>query len=316
MKVKLRVLSPLHVGSGQEAGPLDYFVERDLFCRIDVDGLFRDAGFVPLRDKFLESAQSQRYIGDLVPRDLLRSHIAYQIPLVGKARRQLGLAGEVGKTVVKLAIKTAGRVYIPGSSIKGAILSAVCWRMLSDGWERGFKDDITAVLSGRADLLEEVLGRIVERDGKRDMGRFNHWLDVSDSDLRQPGDVLDLSLAEVQGSRRGQIPILYETVRPNTEFEFELKADPDCKWSASEIIAIVGEFYRSVSLADDPTASRAKSTQGLIRLGQGSGAFATSLLLLAQQIGERRYEVEPPRTRKRVDASFAMGWAQINETTP
>jgi len=314
MRVKLKTLSPLHIGSGQEASPLDYFIDGTDFCRLDMSGLFADPGFLPLRDKFIQAAGAQRYIGGELPRDLLKRHVAYRIPTAGKAQRQLSATTTTGKTVVKLALKSAGRVFLPGSSVKGTVLSALCWKVLSDGWNSGnpeARNDIRDLLSrGRTQDRDELLDVVLTRLGGRGERKFTHWLDVTDSDLKRPDDCLEISLAQVQGSRRTQIPILYETLKTGTEFTLELKPDPTSKLTVEAMLATVSEFYRLVNHAD---GSGRKETN-LIRLGQGSGAFAVSLLILTQQIHER-YDVWPPRTRKRVDDVFALGWAQLT-TSP
>jgi CRISPR type III-A-associated RAMP protein Csm5 len=315
MKLSLKVRSPVHIGSGQEASPLDYFIEGDQFCRLNMDGLFADPGFKPLQEKFIQSAHSQRYIGDLVPRPLLNRHVAYRIAAAGKARSQLGRAGEVGKTTVKLVAKTAGRVYIPGSSVKGALLSSLSWKILKDGWESGnptAQDFIRDLLRGNA-RSEEMMDSVIEKIGGIGEGRFTHWLDIGDSEPKSAADCLELSMVEVQGSRRGAIPILMETLKPGTEFSIELKPDPACRFSVAETVKIANDFYQFIAQADNPSASRPPAQSGLLRLGQGSGFFAISLAILAQQIQEP-YE-RLPRTRRRVDGVLPMGWVELRSSS-
>ncbi|MCM8826476.1 MAG: hypothetical protein NC904_03045 [Candidatus Omnitrophica bacterium] len=71
MKIKLKILTAVHIGSGQEISPIEYIFYDDKFIRIDMDGLFTDPEFKPLQEKFINSAKFQRYIGDLLPKDLL-----------------------------------------------------------------------------------------------------------------------------------------------------------------------------------------------------------------------------------------------------
>ncbi len=319
--VKLKILSPLHIGSGEEASPLDYYIDGNSFCRLNMDSLFADSGFTrEMQDKFIQAAKTQRYIGTQLPRDLLLRHVAYRLPISGKARQLLAGNSEAGKTVVNTFIKSAGRVYLPGSSVKGAILSALCWRILLDGWNSGkpaAKEDIQNLLTRGATRNRELLLDVVlSRLGGRGRGAFTHWLDVTDSGFSLPAECLEISLARVQDARgRGAILILYETLRPGAEFTLSLKLDSGSRQSPDSLLTTVNDFYQRVFKADEPQG-RPPASSGLIRLGQGSGAYATSMLILAADTGLNRsqqgYRVKPPRTRKRIDDVFAMGWAQIS----
>ncbi len=307
--VTLKTLTPVHIGSGDTINKLDYFIEGDRFHRVNMDSLFADPEFAALRDKFLESAPGGQPIDRLVPEDLLQRHILYTIPIHPSARN-------TNQIEVRLFIKSAGRVYIPGSSLKGAILSALCWDVLKDR-----KEAAERVIAGyektdnqgrKKHVYDDPIEITLETIGGRSheiLGEFTHWLDVSDSDFKTPQESLQLSLARVEGARRrGRIPILYETIKPGIQFTFTLKLDPASKLTPQSLIQKVNDFYQRVAQKDSPNIPAPAST-GLIRLGQGSGKFATSLLILAQELNlNHRYSL--PRTRKRINSS-PMGWAQM-----
>ncbi len=307
MKITLRILSPVHIGSGEEISPTEYLV-NDSFHRIYMDGLFTDPEFKPLIEDFIKSAETQRYIGDLLPNDLLKRHILYTIPITNKAREYL----ENNKTVVKEFIKTAGKVYIPGSSLKGSILSAIFWHSLKEAYQKSIsaedKDFITQSLQGRFrydELLNFAFSRFTKGAIKT---RFAHWLDVVDSEGKRPSDVLQISLARVKGSKSGdELPILYETLKEGMEFSTEIKSQNTILME-TEILEIVKELYQRV-LNKDKAEIKADGT--LIRLGQGSTAYATSCLILAEELGIKGYRVKPPATRKRIDETLPLGWVEI-----
>lgn len=323
MLVKLKVLLPIHIGSGEALSRLDYFFDGNRFCRVNLQSLFADPDFASQRDKFLEAAPGGQPLDRLVVRDLLQKHVSYNI-------RSSPAAYDFGSShavEVKACIKSAGRVYIPGSSVKGAILSALCWEVLRDGWQKGAEAQaaIRDILDGRDDLLAAVLPRLGGRAAEQ-LGKFTHWLDVSDSDLKSPGECLAVSLVDVRstqpptGYRRRtteDLRFICESVQDNTEFTLALKLDRDSKKSLDDIAATVNEFYQAVAKADGiPTDSLNLPTTGLIRLGGGSGAYATSLLLFAKEAkldwGREGYSVRPPKSRKRVGKSDCpMGWAQL-----
>jgi len=303
-KVQLKVLTPLHIGSGETISKLDYFLEAGRCWRINLDTLFADPDFQPLREKFLESAPSGQPIDQLIPKELLKRHIRYKIPLHFSAQN-------ANLIEVRLFTKSAGRVYIPGSSLKGAVLSALCYDILMRR-----PQDADAVLRRYSDPLGITLPEL----GGTGESKFTHWLDVSDSDFHSPEESLEIVQAKVTGARRGgQIPILYETLKPDTRFTFALKLDSHSRLTPENLFQKVGEFYRMVLAKDRLSIDTALSINGiLIRLGQGSGMFATSLLLLAQDLRLTHLYRLPrvdtrigPRTRKRIQQNIPMGWAEL-----
>ncbi len=297
--VTLKTLTPVHIGSGDTINKLDYFIEGDRFYRVNMDSLFADPDFASHRDKFLESAPGGQPIDQLVPKPLLKGHIRYSIPIHPSARN-------TNHIEVRLFIKSAGRVYIPGSSLKGAILSALVYEILKMSPERA-----------RNVIAKDPIGETLPQLGGRGSDKFTHWLDVSDSDFKTPQESLQLSLARVEGARRrGRIPILYETIKPGIQFTFTLKLDPASKLTPQSLIQKVNDFYQRVAQKDSH-GTPAPAQTGLIRLGQGSGMFATSLLILAQELQltncyrlPRIDKMTGPRTRKRINSS-PMGWAQM-----
>lgn len=302
MKVKIKILTPLHIGSGKELIPTEYLIKDSLFHRINMNALFTDPDFQPLMESFIQSVETQRYIGDLLPEHLLRRHILYSLPIVGKAKDYL----KNNKTIVKEFIKSAGKVFIPGSSLKGSIFSALFWHSLKEAYVSK-RDFITKSLQGEFnynDLLNFTFSFFTKGDN-----RFVRWLDVVDSEGKSPSEVLQISLIKVKGARGGALPVLYETIKPGTEFLIEIKAQ-NTKLTEKEILEIVDRFYRKV-LEKDRNAIT--TNRKLIRLGQGSTAYSTSCLILAEELNIRNYPVRPPTTRKRVDEALPLGWAEILE---
>jgi len=326
----LKVLSPIHIGSGETLSRLDYFLDGGKLSVVDHDSLFRDPDFVSQREAFLKSGPSGEPIAKLVAPDMLRRHVTYRIGVSSAAHTSI----QRSPTELKTCIKSAGRVYIPGSSLKGAILSALCWQVLHDGW---FQDDPARrsaartsieqlLLAGRPDqLLQTILPRLGGRAADR-LGKFTHWLDVSDSDLKPPAECLGLSLVDVksmatarQASRPGRnLSLLCETIQAGREFTFTIRLDPESRLTVESLLRSITDFYLKVDAKDRVAgdATPRLPATGLIRLGQGSGAYAMSLLILADEtelnVGRDGYRVKRPISRKRAGAgNIAMGWAQL-----
>ncbi|MCX7994985.1 MAG: type III-A CRISPR-associated RAMP protein Csm5 [candidate division WOR-3 bacterium] len=319
MKVKIKILSPLHIGSGAEISPMEYLVENANFHRLNMDSLFKDVEFKPHMDKFIEIAKTSRYIGNILPQPLLKKHILYTIPIKGEALKYLNTK----RTVVKEFVKTAGYVYIPGSSIKGSIFSAIFWYSLREAYRNNInwsikKEGEPTPISAQAFIIS-ALQRHYNYNELLDLAfyvftknktksRFARWVRISDTNKKSVADTLQISLAKVKGAKRGgELPILYEALKSGSEFEFEINAEHSV-YNESKIIDIVDEFYRKVLNKDK---SDIKPSGKLIRLGQGSTAYSTSCLILAEELKINGYRVKPPTTRKRIDDTIPLGWAEI-----
>ena len=312
MKVTLKTLSPVHIGSGTELTPMDYYVD-DKFHRINLNRLFDDPNFEPLKEKFIDMAGTQRYIGEQIPPELLLEHVSYKLAIRGNADDYL----DSHQINIKEFIKSGGRIYIPGSSLKGAIFSALFWYVLRDA-SGGDRHKINQYITGKVsnydynDLMNLGFSKMITNfrgRSEREM-RFARWLDVTDSHFKDPEDVLEVALVRIQGAKTGnEQPILYETLKVGTEFELNISSQ-NLKFKEDEVLKICNEFYERVKVEDG--TENVQSTSNLLRLGQGSSAFATSLLILADDLNINRYNISPPLTRKRIDEHFAMGWIDIN----
>jgi len=311
-KFKIKILSPVHIGSGNEISPLEYFIKDGKFYRVDVDSLFSSPEFKPMMDKFIEKAKLKREISEILPVNLLEKHVLYSIDVSP-------LNKQPNPIQVKEYIKSAGRVYIPGSSLKGSILSGVIENVLS-------KKKIEK-LENFEDLLGKTLSEI-RKENKFDSGKFIRWIDVRDSDLKKPEETLELSLIKIIGARRGGLlPVLYETLKEDVEFETEIISHS--KHSEEEILKFADQFYRNV-YQKEREFKRGKniilpeipSNSYLLRIGQGSTAWSTSFLILAENLGIKNYDIRrpkiqkisgPPRTRKLLSGTNSMGWISITK---
>jgi len=312
MKIKLKTLSPVHIGSGEEISPVEYLIDKDKFIRLNMEGLFKDKDFKKYQERFIERASYSRYIGDFIPPEVLKSYPLYTIQISSEAERYL----QEHKTVVKSIIKSAGRAFIPGSSLKGSILSGVMYGILKDKKNINLRD--------YSSLLDRVIGEISERPQHN---RFSRWFDVTDSDFKRPEEALQLSLAKLVGARTGkEMPILYETIKEDIEFSSEIKTglnsvDRWGKLSEEEILKIADNFYRKIYRKEEQFYKIPISQEKyLLRLGQGSSAYSTSLLILAEKLGIK-YTIQrppfhrvfgPPRTRKLISDKKPLGWVEIS----
>jgi len=310
---KLSVLTPVHIGSGEETVQGEYLIKDTKYHKIDLRSLFGDPRFD--RKQFckdlLNSAKSNEkenkpvspYLGDIVPQDkhdLLKEHSSYELDLAWPP-------AFTNKSPIKDFIKTGlGVPYIPGSSIKGAVLSAMYWHFLKESDRcKGYSrfDDFSK------ELFEDMGGR----------SKFMPWLQVSDTATltfdalaaikcermsEKPtnikGSYLALTGSGPRVSKRPSIPTFCEALKLGTSAEFSMKPQR-LEMKTDEILNIVNAFYSNVLKEEKAWCERAgvdttfyseiDKKNVKMKLGWGSSALALSLWLLAKEIGmEKEYE--------------------------
>ncbi|RKY70254.1 MAG: type III-A CRISPR-associated RAMP protein Csm5 [Candidatus Latescibacterota bacterium] len=125
MRYKLKVLSPVHIGTGTRLSSLDGAYFRGRWYRISLD-------------KVLRAVPDQALLSDaLGSRDFswetwLRGNLP-GAPLEDLSSYSLKSPALEGRYELREAVKTSAlKPYIPGSSVKGAIRTALLWRMAKD----------------------------------------------------------------------------------------------------------------------------------------------------------------------------------------
>jgi len=325
-KVKLKVLSPVHIGSGDEITPAQYFFYKGKCNILNMTTLLKDKDFKPFFDEYLNKAAMHIAVSEYIPPEILLRNVLYKMDVVGEAVNKLANNAINIKTIVK----SAGSAVVPGSSIKGSILSAMVCYILSKECEKDDKiktivtNSLREATKGKRfnknpDLWnnQQMLSHVMSKLGKMGSKNFTSWLRVSDSDIFPVTDSIEIRLAKVEGARsqRGQskLPIIYEALKAGTEFTVEIDT-ANCNYPWDKILDALCYFYNAVF--DEDAKSHILNNWEpdedaiLLRLGQGSTAFATSMLVLAQDLNIKEYAIKPPKTRKRIDG-IPMGWVEI-----
>ena len=230
MRYEIEVISPVHVGSGGTISPIEYVVE-DNFYRVDMDRLFEDKRFDT--DGFIEDAKAGAfYLGRFAP-EVAKEHVRYALDISESARTNLqGLIGSPSSEV-REHIKTKDEAYIPGSSIKGAIRTAILWWVLkndADRFDRAKKHLNNLVRSrDRVDkkrVDDEIEKLVFGADPTEDILKA---LQVSDTSAV---NVKELRIEEVrtltttqQGHNWKGFYTYVEALKPGTKLALETKID-------------------------------------------------------------------------------------------
>jgi CRISPR-associated protein Csm5 len=188
-RLRVRSLSPVHVGSGEgdlARAALEFMPLGDRLAVLDPDKLTRGLGEAQL-NRLWAGVPLAEIVEALRP-DQLAEMAAYTLPAprdrVDRIRPHIKIAG------------APPRPYLPGSSVKGALRTALAWAMVRDGLVAVGAQDL-----GRSRYFADAA---VERalfgsDPNHDLLRALH---VGDTDGLLPGDALSLSQVSVYSLQR------------------------------------------------------------------------------------------------------------------
>ena len=134
--LRLEILTPVHIGSGDTSDPLDYVITskngEDYFCRIDLDAWLEDYPDQEALAKVLDGGKLpviRKFIADNLDADIYaRSSSKIISPEIAKKYRQhIANLNSPNQLLIDPTLKNplTGGLLIPGSSIKGAMRTAV-----------------------------------------------------------------------------------------------------------------------------------------------------------------------------------------------
>ena len=195
MKYEIEVISPVHIGSGDTISPIEYVV-GDKFYRADMDRLFEDERFDT--EGFIEDAKAGALYLGAFNSELAKEHVRYALDISQSTRRNLlELIGR-RSSEVREYIKTKDDAYIPGSSIKGAIRTAILWWVLkSDRQLLEKAERYLEILLNARNLSERIENARNFEDIKREIER--------NQNLEQNSGVYMDVLEEIAGEEVGKI---------------------------------------------------------------------------------------------------------------
>jgi len=237
--LRLVLLTPVHIGDGTELRPDEYFIEGPkaagrrydewgeeivsanlealpIFCRFDQTAAMRAMG--PVQRNAFASALDGARLGDAAKalREAGKRSVVERIPISRASARELRAAMDDPRArsgQVKPFVRSGGRPYIPGSSIKGALRTALASHALprearqADAWHHEA-------------AMQAAFG-LNPNDTSTDPLRFLH---VSDAVLPEGATLIDKTEVVKRGGDpatapggRGGIQMHYERTRALTD---------------------------------------------------------------------------------------------------
>ena len=206
MNCNIKVLSPVHIGSGEKYTASEYVKSKaktkkgnvlNIIKRMDVSNYFLDLDD-DKKDEFLRDLSSPEFNLKSFDSKIPNTYMKYRA--INKSKNDIAPSQEISE-----AIKTLNQLYIPGSSIKGAIKSAILYYALDDDMVYDISRDVIRN-GGRVDnrSYTKFMNKIFtsNRAPTPAQGDIMKFLQVSDTDTIKSPTVYDVATV-MAGFRHG-----------------------------------------------------------------------------------------------------------------
>ncbi len=239
MKFELTLLTPVHIGAGEEKNlshVSDYYLDEatDEVCYIDharLEAFMRDyldpkqimddlvrrirSEQSQAQDKYGIKAFLEDYSAN--PAEFVRERVPVLSPETLKSQ------------MIQPTVRNAGKPYIPGSSLKGAIRTALLYHELIGTQKNELQNELAKIKQlqwrdaqkGLSRFLDELYGRYAQ-----DTFRF---LRISDTSTLSHGSLNVVHARRLRlkstndSARRQDIPLNYEAIMPGAAVPFEMR---------------------------------------------------------------------------------------------
>lgn len=221
-KLTLHVMTPVHIGEGRELlKDYDYAVQKGQTWRLNESAILeaQDTGDAALTYKLAQSAPVQL----LKPTDFVPGSPFFRYVIQGEPRSK-----EEGARLWEFIKDVYDQPYIPGSSLKGALRTALAWI----AWEDlGIKISVNEIGDRPKFAAQKLERRLFVQPDAPSQHTPNYdllrALQVSDS-TPVPAErlmIINSTVINRRGFMGKGIPIELEALRPQTLLEATLKID-------------------------------------------------------------------------------------------
>ncbi|MCC9078458.1 type III-A CRISPR-associated RAMP protein Csm5 [Litorilinea aerophila] len=228
--VTVMTLTPVHIGSGRELWhEYDYVIRNRRTWRINEDALLdaQDVEDLRLAEQLAQSRPAEL----LKPGDFREDSPFFRYVLLGQPR-----STDEGAQLREQLKDAFDRPYLPGSTLKGALRTALGWY----AWgQRKLEPEGRLLDRDRRFAARQYEEILFGKDPNHDLLRA---LQVSDS---EPLDVDRLMVANARViNRRGELkaPIEMEAIRPDSAFRLTIKIDRQLfsEWAQRQKLRLSG----------------------------------------------------------------------------
>ena len=223
VKYQLKTITPVHIGTGETLSQIDGFYDNGRWHRVDIDAVLAAVPESELNRLTIAMGQRNFQWGRYLPTN--QPSASYTLPCPEDPR----------ETEIREAIKDIfGRPMIPGSSIKGAIRTALLWDLIGDD-NKEVQNDLKEQLQRRSNQNwagQPIERRVLGKDPNHDLMRV---VQVSDT-APIPIEALEMGVAwtvtlnrdgELVQKREGnrEYKTFIEQIRAEQTFDFSIKID-------------------------------------------------------------------------------------------
>lgn len=203
MKCNVQVLSPVHIGSGERYTASEYIPSKaktkkgnilNIIKRIDVSNYFLSLDD-DKKDDFLADLSNPNFDLKSFDKKIPNEYTKYRA--INKSKKEIVPTQEITE-----AIKTLNELYIPGSSIKGAIRSAILYYELDD------------------DLISNISRFVINNQGRVNRRNYTKWMNDIFTSNKAPtpaqGDIM--KFLQVSDSTTIKSPTIYDVATVMASF--------------------------------------------------------------------------------------------------
>lgn len=235
MKYMLHVITPVHVGNGVRLGRMDYIKRGDRLIVVDIQKL----AALPEIDP--EELSDRLYLSEFNMEEFLRE---MKIDPARVMAYSVDCRCHPQGDVLSCIKDGTGMAYIPGSSIKGALRTAILWERIKNSPEKREEaiSKIAAAVNrarsrgSKADAAKELEELFLGKDPNHDHLRA---LRVSDTGLVPTNSlgIFNVDLLSLTGGNalRNKMDLFVEAIKPGTRSWVSIDPDEFLRRNASKL---------------------------------------------------------------------------------
>ncbi len=325
--IKIEIKSPIHIGTGDKITKLDYIMEGRNVVVYSIDKLLSNLDEKTLDDVIID-LEKGRKIDKALVRKYLNKIEKYRVKSNVK---ELNPNKEIYE-FIKIIDDKQYKPYIPASELKGAIRTAILYKILKDNWNK-YKYIISdernsAIILKNKDNVAKNLENKIFGDIKNDVMKF--FL-VEDA---KPFDQSDLSIEEIRivNSKRRFIEYAECLIKGSSYFDVKiLKENPEFKkhryreylinWKeccfeyTKDLIIVEKDYWKNRNqeifrFLENLEKQNTKENP-LLRVGRFTGKLSHTILVLLEIKNLNVYKKVFPKTRRITGKNEVLGWIKI-----
>ncbi len=340
MKYNLEILSPIHIGNGEKwFARGDYIIDNKKLHIINFDKFTLNL-LTKNTQAFNDYIQEIKNNNTYSLTEFIKEYkLNYQEYII----KSFDINFDINTKEINQTIKTSGKPYIPGSSIKGAIRTAILWnfKLPEDGEE--------VIYNNEKDYIGDDL--FTYRIGKDIIHYFRNLIITDSQPLNKDNlKIKEVNIISLKLNRKTSIPIISEFIeKGSSTIEIKLKgikeedgSDFLQKGSDDGLINGVNVYYKdrieselkilkknninsSIIMFYNKLLEYSEEKNTIIlRVGAYKNFYDQSIsdLLKDKQLLEIQKKLPPkakiiqspfPSTRRIIDTNFVSGWIKLTK---